>query len=106
MFDLSGKVAIVTGGNGGIGLGMARGLAAAGATLVIAARDRQKSQNAVRDLENVVRLPVTITNSPIMPDPAEQRWLASFPRPRRLIATPSGRAPNRTSPQRETTLPG
>ena len=51
MFDLSGKVAIVTGGNGGIGLGMARGLAAAGATVVIAARDRQKSQNAVRDLE-------------------------------------------------------
>ena len=43
-------------------------------------------QYAVRDLENVVRLPVTITNSPIMPDPAEQRWLASFPRPRRLIA--------------------
>src|SRR3954452_24662653 len=41
---------------------------------------------AVRDAENVVRLPVTITNSPIMPDPAEQRWLASFPRPRRLIA--------------------
>ena len=29
-FDLSGKVAIVTGGNGGIGLGMARGLADAG----------------------------------------------------------------------------
>src|SRR5260221_12117047 len=31
LFDLNGKVAIVTGGNGGIGLGMARGLAAAGA---------------------------------------------------------------------------
>jgi 2-dehydro-3-deoxy-D-gluconate 5-dehydrogenase len=30
LFDLSGKVAIVTGGNGGIGLGMARGLADAG----------------------------------------------------------------------------
>src|SRR3954452_10106836 len=43
-------------------------------------------QYAVRDLENVVRLPVTITNPPIAPDSAEQRWLASFPRPRRLIA--------------------
>jgi len=52
MFDLTGKIAIITGGNGGIGLGMARGLAAAGATVVIAARDRQKSQNAVRDLES------------------------------------------------------
>jgi 2-deoxy-D-gluconate 3-dehydrogenase len=34
MFDLSGRVAIVTGGNGGIGLGMAKGLAAAGAAVV------------------------------------------------------------------------
>ena len=37
-FDLTGKVAIVTGGNGGIGYGMARGLAQAGASIVIAAR--------------------------------------------------------------------
>lgn len=37
LFDLSGKVAIVTGGNGGLGRGMAQGLAAAGADLVIAA---------------------------------------------------------------------
>lgn len=50
MFDLSGKVAIVTGGNGGIGLGMARGLASAGATLVIAARNLKKSQAAVAEL--------------------------------------------------------
>jgi uncharacterized protein len=43
-------------------------------------------QYAVRDVENVVRLPVTITNPPITPDAAEERWLARFPRPRRLIA--------------------
>jgi len=36
MFDLKGKVAIVTGGNGGIGLGMAQGLAGAGARVVVA----------------------------------------------------------------------
>ena len=50
MFDLSGKVAVVTGGNGGIGLGMARGLASAGATVIIAARNLKKSQDAVADL--------------------------------------------------------
>lgn len=47
LFDLSGKVAVVTGGNGGIGLGMARGLAGAGARVVIAARNAAKSQEAV-----------------------------------------------------------
>jgi 2-dehydro-3-deoxy-D-gluconate 5-dehydrogenase len=51
MFDLRGKVAIVTGGNGGIGLGMARGLASAGASLVLAARDAGKSRGAVAELE-------------------------------------------------------
>lgn len=49
-FDLSGRVAIVTGGNGGIGLGMARGLAAAGATIVIAARNADKSNAAIAEL--------------------------------------------------------
>ncbi len=42
MFDLSGKTAIVTGGNGGIGLGMARGLASAGANIAVAARNADK----------------------------------------------------------------
>jgi 2-deoxy-D-gluconate 3-dehydrogenase len=51
MFDLTGSVAIVTGGNGGIGLGMARGLAAAGARVVVAARNREKSERAVAELE-------------------------------------------------------
>ncbi|TAK45034.1 MAG: glucose 1-dehydrogenase [Betaproteobacteria bacterium] len=50
MFDLTGKVAIVTGGNGGIGLGMARGLAAAGARVVVAARNTKKSAAAARAL--------------------------------------------------------
>ncbi|MGJ5131581.1 SDR family NAD(P)-dependent oxidoreductase [Bradyrhizobium oligotrophicum] len=49
-FDLRGKVAIVTGGNGGIGLGMARGLADAGADIAVVGRNEAKSQAAVADL--------------------------------------------------------
>lgn len=49
-FDLRGKVAIVTGGNGGIGLGMARGLADAGADIAVVGRNETKSAAAVADL--------------------------------------------------------
>jgi 2-deoxy-D-gluconate 3-dehydrogenase len=49
-FDLSGRVAIVTGGNGGIGLGIAKGLAAAGAAVMIAARNAAKSKAAVAEI--------------------------------------------------------
>lgn len=45
MFDLSGKAAIVTGGNGGIGLGMAEGLAQAGASLLIVGRNAEKTHD-------------------------------------------------------------
>jgi 2-deoxy-D-gluconate 3-dehydrogenase len=50
LFDLTGKVALVTGGNGGIGLGMALGLAQAGAAVVIAGRDTAKNADAVAQL--------------------------------------------------------
>ncbi len=50
LFDLKGRVALVTGGNGGIGLGMARGLAAAGAAIAIAGRNAKKSEAAAAEL--------------------------------------------------------
>ena len=53
LFDLTGKVAVVTGGNGGIGLGMARGLARAGANVAVVARDAGKSARAVSELEAI-----------------------------------------------------
>ncbi|MDA8049739.1 MAG: glucose 1-dehydrogenase [Rhodospirillales bacterium] len=53
LFDLSGKVAVVTGGNGGIGLGMAKGLAAAGAAVAIAARNKEKADAAVAEIEGL-----------------------------------------------------
>ena len=50
-FNLSGRVAVVTGGNGGIGLAMAEGLASAGADVVIAARDSKKGAKALTILQ-------------------------------------------------------
>lgn len=52
-FDLTGRTAIVTGGNGGIGLGIATGLARAGANIVIAARNNSKTREAVEHIEHL-----------------------------------------------------
>lgn len=52
-FDLKGHVALITGGNGGIGLGMAKGLAEAGASIAIAARNMEKSEAAAETLRQV-----------------------------------------------------
>jgi 2-deoxy-D-gluconate 3-dehydrogenase len=53
LFDLSGRVAIVTGGNGGIGLGMGRGLAGAGASVMVAGRNPEKNAVAVAELKGL-----------------------------------------------------
>jgi len=53
LFDLHGKVALVTGGNGGIGLGIARGLARAGADVVIVGRNADKHAAAVEHLKGL-----------------------------------------------------
>jgi short-subunit dehydrogenase len=51
--DLAGRVALITGGSRGLGFAMARELAAAGARLVICARDRRELEWAQQELQNV-----------------------------------------------------
>jgi 2-deoxy-D-gluconate 3-dehydrogenase len=58
-FQLTGKAAIVTGGNGGIGLGMAEGLARAGAHVAIVARNAEKSREAVEKLRSIAAVRAT-----------------------------------------------
>jgi 2-deoxy-D-gluconate 3-dehydrogenase len=60
-FDLKGKAALVTGGNGGIGLGMAKGLAQAGAAVAIAGRDQAKNAAALKELASLGVKAVSIT---------------------------------------------
>jgi 2-dehydro-3-deoxy-D-gluconate 5-dehydrogenase len=53
IFNLQKRIALVTGGNGGIGLGMAKGFAAAGASVVITGRNKTKAQSAVSELRAI-----------------------------------------------------
>ena len=65
LFSLEGKVALVTGGNGGLGLAMAMGLAEAGADVAVAARDPAKTARAAAQIQDLgvkaIELTVDVT---------------------------------------------
>ncbi len=67
-FSLSGRVALVTGGNTGLGLGMARGLAAAGASIVLADRNGDSADAALKALAPTGQAVQTITADVTRPD--------------------------------------
>jgi len=57
LFSLDGRIALVTGGNGGLGRTMARGLAAAGAQVVVTGRDETKNSDAAGEFGTVIDPP-------------------------------------------------
>ncbi len=84
LFDLSGHVAIITGGNGGLGLAMARGLVKAGANVAILARNADKNAAAVAELRglgtgDVLALTCDVAEDAAIKD-AVGKVLASFGR--------------------------
>jgi 2-dehydro-3-deoxy-D-gluconate 5-dehydrogenase len=66
LFDLTGRVAVVTGGNGGIGRGIALGLAEAGAALAVFGRNDEKNQRVLSELKAIgvpsIAVMVDVTN--------------------------------------------
>ena len=71
MFDFTGKVAIVTGGSRGIGLGIAEALASAGATIVVAARNPDQSAEAVAQLQAAGATAASVPTDVSDPDAAQ-----------------------------------
>ncbi|HEY1062615.1 MAG TPA: SDR family NAD(P)-dependent oxidoreductase [Daejeonella sp.] len=86
--DLSGKIAIVTGGNTGIGLETTKTLAAAGATIIVPARDTEKAKRNLEGIERVELEAMDLMN-PDSIDAFAEKFLASG-RPLHLLINNAG----------------
>lgn len=84
LLTLEGRVAIVTGGNSGIGLGMAKGMAAAGAMLVIAGRNSQKNATAAQALQDLGAQVLAVETDVMQPDACQAMVEATLARFGRL----------------------
>jgi len=78
LFDLSGKVAIVTGGNGGIGLGIAQGLAEARADIVVLGRNTAKSESAVKLIQQQYGVRTLVVTADVSDEPDVERAVAEI----------------------------
>ncbi len=76
LFNLEGKVAIITGGNGGIGKGIADGLASAGCDIVIAARNEDKTAKAAEDIKERFGVRVLGVNTDVSREDSIQAGMA------------------------------
>ena len=86
--DLTGKIAIVTGGNAGIGLETTKVLAAAGATVIVPARDTEKAKKNLQGIANVELETMDLMN-PASIDAFAEKFLASG-RPLHLLINNAG----------------
>lgn len=86
--DLTGRYAVVTGGNSGIGLEVTRALAKAGATVVVAARNPGRAVAALAGLDRVEASPVDLAD-PASVDAFVARYLASG-RPLHILVNNAG----------------
>ncbi len=77
LFNLTGRTAIITGGNGGLGLAMARGLAKAGANVAIWARDADKNAAATAQLRNLGTGDIIALTCDVADEPAIEAAMAA-----------------------------
>lgn len=106
LFDLSGKVAIVTGGNGGIGLGIALGLAQAGARIAVLGRNTAKSETAAEKIRAETKVEAIAVHADVsVPEQIEQAAAEVLQKLGRVDILFNNAGINIRKPPHEMTLP-